>query len=133
MKQAIVRQAKGITVSCDPGANLALAKFASVGAGDACVIIPSTVVFWLAENLPVNQVPNLQAPPVGPRIDREDFNLDATPHVLSIDCVLSDPLSRVAFELNRKPHLTVLLDRSHVEMLRQLMEMCAKDLVKLDI
>ncbi len=133
MKQAVVRQANGITASCDPGGNIALIKFSTVGAPDTCLILPSTVVYWLIENLPVNQIPDLQPPPMGPRIVREDWDLEMTPHVLAVQASLADPLSRFKFEVNRRPHVTMMLDRSHIEMLRQLMELSGKDLVKLDL
>jgi hypothetical protein len=132
VKQPVIREVKSLYMSCDRIGNLLLAKFAYQGAKDSCVFIPASIVFWLLEHMPVNQDPALRAPPVLPQIFQEDWDDMATPRVLSVQCKQFQDAIRMTMELDRKPNLTVLLDRSNIELMRQMMMSYSKDLINLD-
>lgn len=119
-------------MSCDRVGNLLLAKFSAHGAKDSCVFIPASIVFWLLKHLPANQDPNLQPPPAGPAIDQWDWDNPQTPSAQSVRCKEMPGAIRMTFNLDRKPDLTVVLDRSNVELLRQVMLLYRKDLIDLD-
>jgi hypothetical protein len=119
-------------MSCDPVGNLLLVKFACNGGKDAIVFVPASIVFWLLRHLPVNQDPNLQQPPPPPPIHQQDWDDVVNPRALSVQCKQFNDAIRMTFELDRKPGLTVLLDRANVELMRQIMEHYRADLFDLD-
>ncbi len=119
-------------MSCDPVGNLLLVKFSCHGAKDTCVFIPASIVFWLLEHIPVNQDPSLQPPPGMPQITQADWDSSATGRALSVQCKQFSEAIRMTLELERPPALTVLLDRSNVELMRQIMQNYAPDLINLD-
>ncbi len=119
-------------MSCDRVGNLLLAKFSFAGAKDSCVVFPANIVFWLLNNIPVNQDPNLQPPAAMPRINQDDWDEPATPRVLSVQCKQFADNVRMHMEVDHKPDLTVVLDRSNLELLRQVMEAYRGDLIDLD-
>jgi hypothetical protein len=130
--KTVIRQVKSLSMSCDRIGNLVLAKFSSHGASDVCIHIPAQIVFWLLKHMPVNQDPRLQAPPAPPRIDQRDWDNPDTPRALTLNCKELPGTLRMSFNLDRKPDLTLVLDRSNVELLRQLMLAYSKDLIDLD-
>ena len=132
MKQAVIREVKSMYMSCDPVGNLLLAKFSYRGAKDNCVFLPASIVFWLLAHLPVNQDPRLQPPPVLPSVDPQDWDIEATPRVLSVQCKQFQDAIRMTLELDRKQNLTILLNRSNVELMRQMMEAYRVNLMDLD-
>lgn len=119
-------------IACDPVGNLLLIKFSCVGANDISVFIPASICFWLLEHLPVNQDPNLKAPPEAPALNPQDWYDNVTPRALSVQCKQFADGLRITFETPAKPYLTVLLDRSNVELLRQFLMGYAPRLIKLD-
>ena len=131
-KQAVIRQVKSMTMSCDRVGNTLLAKFSYVGARDSAVLIPASIVFWLLQHMPVNQDPNLQPPPGNPGIDPQDWDEPATPRALSVNCKQFADAVRMTFELNHPQPLVVLLNRANVELMRQIMMHYANDLIDLD-
>ena len=133
MKQPVIRQVKSLYLSCDPVGNLLLAKFSYQGGKDSCVFIPASIVFWLLQHLPVNQDPNLQPPKGLPQVYQEDWDDTATPRAFTVNCKQFADAIRMSFELDRKPDLTVLLDRSNVELLRQMMESYRPNLMDLGV
>jgi hypothetical protein len=132
VKPAVIRQVKSQCMSCDPIGNLLLAKFSYVGAPDSCVFIPASIVFWLLDHIPVNQDPSLQPPPSVPRIEQQDWDDRRVPRALSVKCKQFPDAVRMTFELDLKPDLVVLLDRSNVELMRQVMQAYRADLIDLD-
>ncbi|MEM8511867.1 hypothetical protein RCH14_001167 [Massilia sp. MP_M2] len=132
MKPAVIRQVKSLSMSCDRVGNLLLTKFSTIGASDVAVHIPANVVFWLLKHLPVNQDPQLKAPPAGPVIGEVDWQNPSTPRVQYVNCKELPGMIRMTFALETKPDLTVVLDRGNVELMRQIMAMYAKDLIDLD-
>jgi hypothetical protein len=54
-KQAVIRQVKSMSMSCDRVGNLLLTKFSCHGASDLAILVPASIVFWLLRHLPVNQ------------------------------------------------------------------------------
>ena len=132
MKEAVIRQVKSMSMSCDRVGNSLLAKFSTQGATDVGLHIPATIVFWLLKHLPVNQDPNLLQPPAPPPIYQQDWDDRVTPRALSVQCRQFNDFIRMTFELDRKPNLTVLLDRGNVELMRQIMEHYQGDLINLD-
>ncbi len=132
MKPAVIRQVKSLSMSCDRVGNLLLTKFSTQGASDVAVHIPANVVFWLLKHLPVNQDPQLKAPPAGPGIGQQDWENPTTPRVQYVNCKELPGMIRMTFALETKPDLTVVLDRGNVELMRQIMAMYAKDLIDLD-
>ena len=120
-------------MSCDRIGNLLLTRFAFNGAKDALVIIPASIVFWLLKHLPVNQDPRLQPPPVIASISHDEWQDPTVPRALSLQCKQFAEALRMSFELeDRREDMTVLLDRSNIELLRQMLLAYSKDLIDLD-
>jgi hypothetical protein len=132
VKQAVIRQVKSMSMSCDPVGNLLLVKFSYHGASESAVFMPASVVFWLLEHMPVNQDPNLLQPPAPPHILQQDWDDRVTPRALSVQCKQFSDAIRMTMELDRKPGLTILLDRSNVELMRQVMGHFQGDLIDLE-
>ena len=132
MKQAVIRQVKSMSMSCDTVGNLLLVKFAFTSGKDSSVFMPAAIVFWLLEHMPVNQDPTLQAPVGAPPIYQDDWDDAATPRALSVQCKQFPDAMRMSLQLDRKAGLTVLLDRANVELMRQIMGHYRKDLIDLD-
>jgi hypothetical protein len=132
VKQAVIRQVKSMVMSCDPVGNLLLIKFSYHGARDSAVFMPASIVFWLLRHLPVNQDPDLLQPPPPPQIVQQDWDDVVTPRALSVNCKQFNDAIRMTVELDRKPGLTVLLDRSNVELMRQVMAHYRTNLIDLD-
>ena len=131
-KQAVIRQVKSMAMSCDRVGNLLLTKFSCHGASDASILVPASIVFWLLKHLPVNQDPNLPGPPPPPQITQEDWDSRDLPRAQTVQArQLPDGL-RMTYVLDRERDLTVVLDRSNVELMRQVMHLYAKDLIDLD-
>lgn len=128
----VIRQVKSLSMSCDRVGNLLLAKFSCHGASDLCIQIPADIVFWLLKHIPVNQDPRLAAPPAPPQIEQRDWDNPNTPRVLLLNCKEMPGALRMMFDLDRKPDLTLLLDRANVELLRQVLTWYRKDLIDLD-
>jgi len=129
--KAVFRQVKSMTMSLDSVGNLLLAKFSFQGGPDTCVMIPASIVFWMLRHLPVNQDPNLRPPATSPELRQQDWNFD-TPRALSVVCNEMPGALRVTMALSVKPDLTMLMDRSNVELMRQYFAAYAKDLIDLD-
>lgn len=121
-KQAVIREVKSMALSCDKVGNVLLVKFSMTGGADACVIMPAHIVFWLLEHIPVNQDPNLPQPAPFPVIYQEDWDDMRTPRILTVQCKQFADAIRMELELDRKPDLNVLLNRTCVELLRQFLE-----------
>ena len=119
-------------MSCDRVGNLLLVKFASEGASDVCMAMPASIVFFLLKNLPVNQDPQLQPPPHGPQITQWDWDSSNNPRAFTVNCKVLPGKISMTFVLDRKPDLTVVLDRSNVELMRQIMLAYAPELIDLD-
>jgi hypothetical protein len=132
VKQVVIRQVKSLSMSCDKIGNLLLAKFSSQGASDTMIQVPASIVFWLLKHLPINQDPELAAPPVGPQITEADWQAPTTPLAHRVDAKEFRDAIRLTFILNAKQDLTVVLNRSNVELLRQIMMHYANDLIDLD-
>ena len=131
-KQAVIRQVKSMSMSCDRVGNLLLTKFSSHAARDTAILVPASIVFWLLRHLPVNQDPNLPAPPPPPPITQQDWDSRDLPRAQTVNArQLPDGL-RMTYALDRERDLTVVLDRANVELMRQVMELYAKDLIDLD-
>jgi hypothetical protein len=121
-----------MAMSCDKVGNLLLAKISAQGANDTCVVIPASIVFFLLKNLPVNQDPTLQPPPPGPEITQWDWDHPNIPRAFTVQCKVLPGKISMTYNLDRKPDLTVVLDRSNVELMRQIMLAYSKDLIDLD-
>ncbi|WP_313703295.1 hypothetical protein [Massilia sp.] len=119
-------------MSCDRVGNTLLAKFSTQGASDVCLHIPANIVFWLIKHLPVNQDPTLQAPPPPPQVTQFDWQNPNNPKAISLNCRELPGKLRMAFNLDRKPNLVLVLDRSNVELLRQILVMYSRELIDLD-
>jgi hypothetical protein len=119
-------------MSCDRVGNLLLVKFSNKGASDLCIYMPASIVFWLLRHLPVNRDPQLQAPPAPSEITQQDWDNPYTPRAEYVNCKELKGAIRMTFALNSKEDLTVVLDRSNVELMRQVMVMYSKDLIDLD-
>ena len=119
-------------MSCDSVGNLLLAKFSYQGGKDSCIFIPASIVFWLLRHMPVNQDPTLKQPPNMPKIYQEDWDYQNSPRALTVNCKQLHDSLRMAFELDIKPDLTVVLDRANVELMRQIMVHYTSDLIDLD-
>lgn len=132
MKQVVIRQVKSLSMSCDKIGNLLLAKFSSQGASDTMIQIPASIVFWLLKHLPINQDPALAAPSPGPSITPADWDSQTTPIAHRVDAKEFRDAIRLTFILNAKQDLTVVLNRSNVELLRQIMMHYRNDLIDLD-
>jgi hypothetical protein len=132
VKQAVIREVKSLYMSCDQIGNLLLAKFSFTTGKEVTIFIPADIVFWLLKHLPVNQDPSLQPPPNPPGIEQWDWDERITPRALSVQCKQFPDTLRMSFELERGPILTLVLNRSNVEMLRQMMVAYSSDLIDLD-
>jgi len=132
VKEAVIREVKSISMSCDRVGNSLLAKFTAQGASDICLHIPSSIVFWLNKHLPVNQDPALQPPPPAPQVTHLDWENPNNPHAISLNCRELPGKLRMAFNLGRKPDLVLVLDRSNVELLRQMLLMYSREMMDLD-
>jgi len=121
-----------MSMSCDRVGNLLLTKFSAQGASDVAVFVPASVVFWLLKHLPVNQDPTLQPPPAGPQITQWDWDNPNIPRAFTVQCKVLPGKISMTYNLDRKPDLTVVLDRSNVELMRQIMLAYSKDLIDLD-
>lgn len=119
-------------MSCDRVGNLLLAKFSSEGASDCCFVIPASIVFFLLKNLPPNQDPTLQPPPPGPQITQRDWDNPNTPRAFTVNCKVLPGKISMTFNLDVKPDLTLVFDRSNVELMRQILIAYSKDLIDLD-
>lgn len=132
MKEAVIRQVKSMSMSCDRVGNSLLAKFSTQGASDVAIHIPAAIVFWLLKHLPVNQDPTLQPPPAPPSIGQQDWQNPAIPHAQTLNCRELPGKLRMAFNLDRKPDLVLVLDRSNVELMRQILVLYSRELMDLD-
>jgi hypothetical protein len=121
-----------MSMSCDRVGNLLLTKFSCQGATDVAVFVPASIVFWLLKHLPVNQDPNLQPPPPGPQITQWDWDHPNIPRAFTVQCKVLPGKISMTYNLDRKPDLTVVLDRSNVELMRQIMLTYSRDLIDLD-
>ena len=121
-KQAVIREVKSMTLSCDKVGNILLVKFSMMNGPTACVMMPAHIVFWLLEHIPVNQDPNLPPPAPYPEILQEDWDDRRTARVMTVQCKQFADAIRMDLELDRTPHLSVLLNRTNVELLRQYLE-----------
>jgi hypothetical protein len=121
VKQAAIREVKSMIMSCDPVGNTLLMKLGFSGNKVATAFLPAHIVFWLLDHFPVNQDPNLPAPPPLPEIYAEDWDDERTPRVLTVQCKQFADAIRMDIELDRAPTLTVLLNRTNVELMRQFM------------
>ena len=132
MKSAVIRQVKSMAMSCDRVGNLLLAKFSAHGANDALVVIPASIVFFLIKHLPVNQDPNLQPPPAGPQITQWDWDSPNVPRALTVNCKVLPGKISMTFNLEAKSDLTLVLDRSNVELMRQILLAYSESLIDLE-
>ena len=132
MKSAVIRQVKSMAMSCDRVGNLLLAKFSAQGANDICLVIPASIVFFLLKNLPVNQDPTLQPPPAPPQITQWDWDSPNLPRAFTVNCKVLPGKISMSFDLDVKPDLTLVLDRSNVEMMRQILAAYSRDLIDLE-
>lgn len=133
VKEAVIRQVKSMSMACDRVGNSLLGKFATEGASDVCLHIPASIVFWLLDHMPVNQDPALQAPASPPpQITQHDWDNPANPRALTLNCRELPGKLRMAFNLDRTPNLVLVLDRSNVELMRQIMALYSRDLIDLD-
>jgi hypothetical protein len=132
VKQAVIREVKSLYMSCDQIGNLLLAKFSFTTGKEVTIFIPADIVFWLLKHVPANQDPSLQPPPAPPAIEQWDWDERITPRALSVQCKQFPDTLRMSFELERGPILTLVLNRSNVEMLRQMMVAYSSDLIDLD-
>jgi hypothetical protein len=118
-------------MQCDRVGNLLLAKFTAHGASDVRILIPASIVFWLLKHLPVNQDPALRPPPPPAPITEDDWR--NVPRALTVQCKEFPGNLRMTFQAeNVKEDLTVVLDRSNVELMRQVFEAYRGDLIDLD-
>lgn len=131
MPKVVFRQVKSLYIACDAVGNVLLAKFSFAGGQDVCVMIPASVVFWMLRHLPVNQDPNLPPPPPMPGLLQSDWDLD-TPRVMTVNCQQFQDALRITMDLSRKPDLTLLLDRSNIELMRRFFSAYASELMDLD-
>jgi hypothetical protein len=121
-----------MAMSCDRVGNLLLAKFSAQGASDTSFVIPASIVFFLLKNLPVNQDPTLQPPPPGPQITQWDWDNPNLPRAFTVNCKVMPGKISMTFDLDMKPDQTLILDRSNVELMRQILLAYSKDLIDLD-
>ena len=132
MKTPVIREVKSLNMSCDRIGNLLLVKFLPTVGKESCIFVPASIVFWLLKHLPVNQDPQLRAPATVPQIDQYDWDNPNTPRGLTVQCKQFSKSIRMQFAVDRGPDLMVLLDRSNVELMRQMMVAYSKDLMDLD-
>lgn len=133
MKTPVIREVKSLNMSCDRIGNLLLVKFLPTSGKETCVFVPASIVFWLLKHLPVNQDPQLMGPAVVPRIEQYDWDNPATPRAFTVNCKQFNHAIRMQFALDRGPDLMVLLNRSNVELMRQMMVAYSKDLIDLGV
>lgn len=133
MKTPVIREVKSLNMSCDRIGNLLLVKFLPQGGKETCIFMPASIVFWLLKHLPVNQDPQLAPPAVVPRIEQYDWDNPATPRAFTVNCKQFADAIRMQFALDRGPDLMVLLNRSNVELMRQMMVAYSKDLIDLGV
>jgi hypothetical protein len=132
VKEAVIRQVKSMSMSCDRVGNSLLAKFSTQGASDVCLHIPASIVFWLLKHLPVNQDPTLQPPPAPPEITQQDWDSPYNPRAQLLNCRELPGKLRMEFTLDRKPNAILVLDRGNVELLRQILVLYSRELIDLD-
>ena len=132
MKSPVIREVKSLNMACDRIGNLLLTKFACTGARDTSIHIPATIVFWLLKHLPVNQDPNLQPPAVLPKIDQYDWEDPSIVRAYTVNCKQFHDAIRMTFAMEAGPELTVLLNRSNAELMRQMMLAYSENLIDLD-
>jgi hypothetical protein len=121
-----------MSMSCDRVGNLLLAKFSALGANDTCIVIPASIVFFLIKHLPVNQDQALQPPPAGPQITQRDWDSPNLPRADTVSCKVLPGKISMTFNLDRKPDLIMVLDRSNVELMRQILLAYSRDLIDLE-
>ena len=131
MKQALIRQVTSLHIGCDAMGNHLLAKFSCHSAKDSALLIPASVAFWLADNIPANEDPALLRPPEGPAFEQQDWDDAVTPRALSVRCKQFPDAVRMSFELNRKPDLVLLLGPENLELMRRLLMVYRTDLTDL--
>ena len=122
-----------MAMSCDPVGNVLLVKLAFGSGKDTCFFLPAHIVFWLLDHFPVNQDPNLPAPPPLPQVYAEDWDDERTPRALTIQCKQFADAIRMEIELDRAPAPVVLLNRSNVELMRQFMASYRPSLMDLGV
>ena len=127
-----MRPGTTLSRSCDRVGNPLLTTCSAHGASDVAVFVPASIVFWLIKHLPVNQDPALQPPPAGPQITQWDWDSPNIPRAYTVQCKVMPGKISMTFNLDRKPDLTVVLDRGNVELMRQIMLAYSKDLIDLD-
>jgi hypothetical protein len=132
VKSAVIRQVKSMAMSCDRVGNLLLAKFSAQGANDTLLIIPASIVFFLIKHLPVNQDPALQPPAAGPQITQWDWDTPNVPRAFTVSCKVLPGKISMSFNVDHKPDLTLVLDRSNVELMRQILLAYSRDLIDLE-
>ncbi|MES2325445.1 MAG: hypothetical protein V4633_24610 [Pseudomonadota bacterium] len=132
-KQAVIREVKSMMMSCDPVGNALLTKFLFANNKHACVILPAHIVFWLLQHFPVNQDPALQPPPVLPQIFAEDWDERYSPRVITVQCKQFHDAIRMTLELEDGSAETLLMNRSNVELMRQIMENYRPSLMDLGV
>jgi hypothetical protein len=132
-KQAGIREVKGLTVACDPIGNMLLVKFSVLGGADTCVFFPAHIVFWLLEHIPVNQDPNLPRPVHYPQIVQNDWDDHITPRAMTVNCHQHADAVTMNLELDHKPAIRLLLNRTNVEAMRQFLENYRGDLMDLGV
>lgn len=131
MKPVVIRQVKSLSMSCDRVGNLLLAKFSAHGASDVCIHIPASIVFWLLKHLPVNRDPNLKPPTSFPTITQQDWDRP-TPRALYVNAKELNGAIRMTWVSDGREDLTTVLDRTNVELMRQVLTLYSKDLIDLD-
>ncbi|QNA91115.1 hypothetical protein G4G28_17635 [Massilia sp. Dwa41.01b] len=119
-------------MSCDKVGNSLLVKFSNQGAADIGLHIPASIVFWLLKHLPVNQDPTLQPPPAPPVIAEQDWRNPANRRALYLNCRELPGKLRMAFTMEQGPDVVVILDRSNVELMRQILVLYSRELIDLD-
>jgi hypothetical protein len=129
---AVIREVKSQAMSCDRVGNLLLAKFSAKNAPDASLLIPANIVFWLLRHLPVNQDPALQPPPPPPQMTQMDWDRPNIPRATSVQCREFPGTLRMTFQAENAPDLTLVLDRSNVELMRQILVKYSDDLIDLE-
>jgi hypothetical protein len=132
VKQVVIREVKSMTMSCDPVGNVILVKFSAVGAKDVCLVIPASIVFWLLHHIPVNQNPALKEPPTGPVIHPEDWHHPELPRAVRLNCQTFTDRLRMEFETEVRPNITLLLNLSNIELLRQYLANYSQNLMNTD-
>ena len=75
---------------------------------------------------------HLGASTAGPTITQWDWDSPNIPRAFTVQCKVLPGKISMTYNLDRKPDLTVVLDRSNVELMRQIMLAYSKDLIDLD-